>query len=481
MRGTRILLVLLGAHVVVKVALFPLISHAPLVGDEASYVDGARALSNLVRDLGGFGPIDGDELRRNVVGSGWFMPGMSLLLTPLFVVDPDASVTMIRAYLGVATTVLLVLTMLSVRRVLGDVYAALVLVLPGLVPMWLLFSYCAWGDLVAGLLVLVLVAQLVSVVRSLGERTAPSVRDGLRLGALAIAVVYFRSSALLLVAAVGVVAMALALLVLRDKERRRGLAAVAAAAVVFVAILLPWSVFASHTLGDRVVTTTSVPTVMANTFGDRDRVCFGECDPNSSIWFSPLRYSREVARATGLSEVEVQRQMSAYARSDVTAHSYADDVITNTRAYTTEPAHFASFLKAPGDEAKAAERLRDVAVATTNVMFLAMLAVAAAMLLTVFRGPFEAQVVNTLVKVGLGALLTQPFVHISGSRYWSSAAPLCALAAGLLLTTLLQRRSKHPPPTPPAPTVLRRALTATQAGLSVAAVAVVVGVLALAQ
>src|SRR5688572_5979547 len=106
MRSTRVLVVLGCAHVVVKLALFPLVAHAPLVGDEASYVDGARALSNLVRDLGGLGPIDGDELRQNVVGSGWFMPGMSLLLTPLFVVDPDASITMIRAYLGVATTVL---------------------------------------------------------------------------------------------------------------------------------------------------------------------------------------------------------------------------------------------------------------------------------------------------------------------------------------------------------------------------------------
>lgn len=471
--STHVLVGLLCAHLVIKLALFPLVAHAPLVGDEVAYVDGARALSNLVRDLGGFGPVDGDELRRNVVGSGWFMPGMSLLLTPLFVVDPDASVTAIRAYLGVVTTGLLVLTMLSVRRVLGDRFAAVVLVFPGLVPMWLLFSYSGWGDLCAGLLILALVVHLVVVLRSVAEGAAPGVRDGVRLGALAIAAVYFRSSALLLVVAVGVVTVGAALLVLRRRERRRGLAAVAAAGLVFTAALLPWSVFASHTLGDRVVTTTSVPTVMANTFGDRDRVCFGECDPHSSIWFSPLRYSREVARATGLSEIEVQRQMSSYARGDVTGHSYADDVVANVHAYTDEPARFARFLKAPDEEGKAAERVRSVAVATTEVMFFAMLAVAAGMLLAVYRAPFEAQAVSTLMKLGLGALLTQPFVHISGARYWTSAAPLCALAFGLLLTRRWEQRT-------PPPAVLSRALTFTQVGLSGATIAAVAGVLALA-
>jgi hypothetical protein len=462
----------------VKVAVFPLVAHGQLVGDEASYVDGARALSNFVRDLAGLGPVDSGELARNVVGSGWFMPGMSVLVTPLFVVDPDASVAAIRAYLGVVTTGLLVLSMLSVRRALGDVYAAAVLVFPGLVPMWLLFSYCAWGDLCAGLLLLMLVAQLVRVVRSLRDGVVPGAREGLRLGALAVAVVYLRSSALLLVVGLGLLTVVLALLVLRGRERRRGLGASCAAVLVFVTVLLPWSLFASHTLGDRVVTTTSVPTVMANTFGDRDRVCFGPCDPNSSIWFGPLRYSREVARATGLSEVEVQRQMSAYARSDVTAHSYARDVMSNLEAYTAEPARFAAFLGSPSGESQAVERLRDVVVAATEVMFFMMLALAAGMLVALFRSSFELQVVSVLTKLGLGALLTQPFVHIAGARYWPSAAPLCALALGLWVTWLLERRSTHVPSS--APAVLRRGLTVTQAVLVVTTIAVAVGVLALA-
>ena len=36
-----------------------------------------------------------------------------------------------------------------------------------------------------------------------------------------------------------------------------------------------------------------------------------------------------------------------------------------------------------------------------------------------------------MLKVGSAALFTQPFVHICGSRYWTTAAPLFALAAAL--------------------------------------------------
>ncbi|MDP2772929.1 MAG: hypothetical protein Q8O61_05180, partial [Nocardioides sp.] len=192
-RGGLILAVLVAAHVLLKLLLLPDVGHTPLVSDEASYVDGGRALSNLVRDLVSLGPLDSAELERNVVGSGWFMPGMSVLLTPLFVVDPDASVFAIRGYLGVLTTILLLLATRSVRRTFGDLYAALLLVFPGLVPMWVLFSFGAWGDLVAGLLIVMLVAHLVTIFRQVRNGVAFSLREGAWLGLVGIAVVYLRS------------------------------------------------------------------------------------------------------------------------------------------------------------------------------------------------------------------------------------------------------------------------------------------------
>ena len=92
MPRTEVLLVwLLVAHVVLKLLIYPLTMDAPAYNDEQQYYDGARALSNLVRDTFAFNAPDGAELERNVVGSGWFMPGMAILMTPLFVVFPDAA------------------------------------------------------------------------------------------------------------------------------------------------------------------------------------------------------------------------------------------------------------------------------------------------------------------------------------------------------------------------------------------------------
>ena len=479
---SNVLVALVAAHLLVKLALFWHLADAPLVGDEAAYVDGARALSNAVRDLSGLGSPDSAELQRSVIGSGWFMPGMSVLLTPLLVVDPDASVTSVRAFLGVVTSVLLLLSVISVRRVLGDLYAGALLVFPGLVPMWLLFSYSAWGDLCAGLVLVLLLVQVVEMVRGLRAGIAPGWREGVRFGLVAIAVVYLRSSTVVIILGLGAFVLATACWVLVGRERWRSVVSMGVAGLAFGAVLLPWSVAASQTLGDRVVTTTSVPVVRANTFGDPSRLCFGPCDPGSTIWFNPLRYSREVARATGYSEIEVQKQMSAYARADVTSQSYARDVLANLGRYIGDPAGFAAYLQPPDAPVNGA--VERWVTGATRVLFFGALAVAAGMLLAVFRGPLDSQVLSLVHKLGFGALLTQPFVHLAGGRYWTTAAPLLGLSVALLVDRLRIRGAQPlPDPVPEeagATAVLGRWLTGAQVALAAAVVATGVVVCALA-
>ncbi|MDO9495382.1 MAG: hypothetical protein Q7J48_06750 [Nocardioides sp.] len=486
-RGRLILAVLVALHVVLKLALLPKIGHAPLVGDEASYVDGGRALSNLVRDLVSLGPVDSAELERNVIGSGWFMPGMAVLLTPLFVVDPDASLLVIRCYLGVLNTLLLLLAVRSVRRTFGDLYAALLLVFPGLVPMWLVFSYGAWGDLPAGLLIVMLVAHLVTIFRQVRNGSAFSLWEGAWLGLVGIAVVYLRSSATLLVGGMLVVVLASAVALLRRRERRQAVAALVVAGGVFLALLAPWSITASHSLGGRVVTTTSVPAALANTFGDYDRICFGECDPGSTRWFSPLRYAREVARATDGNEVDIQAQMSSYARTEVTPQSYARDVLLNFGAYGGNPAGYVNTIMVPDDHGTVTYWL--VAVITDVMWFVVLLAVLWSLMLATRRS-FDSQILSIVLKLGLGSLLVQPFVHLSSSRYWPSSAPLFALALGLFLQVRTERRvavgvghdrpaAEHAADTP-TPAAVHRSLFWVQLFLVCATVVVVAGVLLLA-
>jgi len=436
-----LMVALMVAHVVLKILLFPRTAHGDVVGDERFYLDGGRALSNLVRDLVALRSPDSSELSRDVIGNGWFMPGMSLVLTPLFIVVPDASIEVTRAYLGITSVLMFFAAVLAVRRVLGVPYALALLVFPGLVPMWVIFSYAAWGDLAAGVVIVLLVVEVVAISRLVQRGVAPTLGQGVRLGLLAIAVVYLRSSALLLVLGLVATLVIVAGFSLPRGQRGRGLVAFAAAAAAAGALLAPWSWAASDVLGTRVVTTTSVPTGLANTFGEPDRLCFGPCDPDSSEWFGPVRYAREVARATGRSEVEILRQMSDHALVGVTPSSYSDDVVANVDRYVTEPERYQRSVRSPGvSEADASERLLSTG---TRWMFFTALIAGLLGLLRAWRGPFDRQMLRVATTIGLAALFIQPFVHVAGARYWTTAAPLLALSA-VLLVPGARPRSTHP-------------------------------------
>jgi len=468
-RADLLLVFVVALGILVQLVLFRQVSRAPLSGDEVAYVDGGKALSNLLRDLAGLHRPDTAELQRDVVGNGWFMPGMSLLLAPLYLLAPDAGLALVRGWLGALTLLVTVITVWDVRRQLGRRWALGLAIVPGLVPMWRLFGFTAYGDLLAGLLATLLIARVGAVLNRASGRTPPTLREGASIGLLAIATVYLRSSSTVLVAGVG-----LSGLFAVRWCGRRAITPLLVSGAVFLGLLAPWSIAASASFHTRVVTTTSVPMAMANTFGDRDQVCYGPCDPGSTIWFSPVRYAREVARATGVSEVRVLAQMSAYARQDVTPHSYARDVLVDWHRYRDDPSGFLYRLHPPGKSG--AEWIRT----WTNRVLSMLLWLAAAGVLVVTRRSRRLQVISVLSKLGLLGLLVQPFVHMAGTRYWTTAAPLAALSAMLAVTVaggwLLDR--VRPGPRPLAPR--SRLLILAQAGPALVAVVAVTAVQLLA-
>ncbi len=479
LRVDPVLSVFVLAAVTFKVVLFARVADLPLRGDEVAYRDAGCALANLVRDLAALHGPDGAELSRDVVGSGWFMPGMGLVLAPLYLVAPHADDTATRVWLGLVSGAVFVLTVVAVRRSLGRWSAIALCAFPALVPVWVLLSLTAYGDLLAGLVLVLLLTRLVDVLGAGREGQAPTVKDGLVLGFLGITVVYLRSSAVLAVAGMAVAAVVVLLLSLHRRGGRTVVGAavvsVAAAGGMFAVLLLPWSVAASVVLDDRVITTTSVPTALANTFGDRAEECFGPCDPGSTVWFAPVRYAREVSRATGDGEVTVLDQMSSHARRDVTAHSYARDVVDNFDRYRRVDG-FGSLLKPP-DAQHDRGFWQWVARDLSLRIFGPVSWLVAAALLVVSRRRHSDQVVAMLVKIGLLALLTQPFVHLSGSRYWTTAGALGGLATVVLARTIRDAvRPRRPDPgDEPA-----RLLTALQWLLSAATVAVAATVALLA-
>ncbi|WP_435772056.1 hypothetical protein [Nocardioides sp. SYSU DS0651] len=423
---------LLVAHVVLKLLVFPLVVHSPPFGDETAYVNGGMALSNLVRDLFALREPDLAEVERNVVASGWFMPGMSVLLAPLYLLFPEAPTWLLRGYLGGVTLLLVVAAVRAVARRFGAGWACVALV-PGLVPSWVVLTYGAYGDLVAGLVLVLLLMHLATILDGFRRGAPPSLREGAVLGLLAIVVLYLRSSTSVLLAGLGVLAVVTAMAMLRGRARLRAAGSAAVAAAVFAVLLAPWSAYASHSLGSRVLTTTTVPTVLATTFGDPSEICFGGCDPDSTVWFRPVRYAREVGRATGTSEVEVLKVMSDHALRDLTVGEYLDQAIYNLGAYSLQPTNFTGHLAPPegrGPVGRAGERAADV---VTWVLYVPLVALGAASLLAPVRRSLRARVLDVLVKLSLGGLLVQPFVHLGGGRYWTTAGLLFALGAGSLV------------------------------------------------
>jgi len=444
-RPEVLLLWLLVAHVVLKLLIFPLTMQAPAYNDEQQYYDGARALSNLVRDVFAFHSPDGAELERNVVGSGWFMPGMAAMMTPLFVVFPDAADPLCRAYLGVANLLLLLWAVRSVRKRLGPGYAALMVAFPALLPSWVFMTFTAYGDPPSGIVLLVLVAHVVDMLRRFRAGESPSLKEALQLGLLAATVLYLRSSTSIVLAALGAVTLLAAVVLLKGAQRWRAVGAAGLAGVVFLTLLAPWSIAASKALDTRVVTTTTVPISLANTFGDRDQVCFGKCDPDSFLWFRPLRYAREVGRATGESEVVVEKQMSDYALRDLGRRDYARQTWWNIGSYFFIPANFVRYLTPPDGRGTVGKVGQVVVYGTTYLYYVPWLVLMLLSMLFVQLRSLEAQILDTLTKIGLLMLFVQPFVHVAGSRYWTTAGPLFLVAAaGFVRESYVRRLHANP-------------------------------------
>jgi hypothetical protein len=431
---------LLVAHVILKLHAGWWVASLAPTGDENAYIDAAKALSNLCRDVLHLARPDFGELRRNVVVNGWFMPGMPVVLTPLYALAPDASTTTFRVYLGCVSFALWLWAVLCVHCHLGRIYACALMVFPSLVPLWLAFSFTAWGDLYAGLLIVILFCHSFTAIRKIHDHGVFTPRDGIRLGALAVAALYLRSSvlplALLLFGFLGFVS-----LTSTCRHRRIHMfVGIAAAIGTFIVVLLPWSLSASLALHAPVTTTTTVPLSMAVTFGDHSKLCFGPCG-RGNIWFRTAGYSKAVARDAGVSELTIQKEMSRYAMQGVTPAGYASDVLGNFGRYAFDPGSFALFFSKTSLPASEPHDSRTSWLrASTTIPYFAFMALLVVAWFTVVKRTRDDQIASLLIKLFSVALLVQPFVHVSGGRYWTTFGPMFALAAGLLWSLLRHQR-----------------------------------------
>ncbi|HSV39665.1 MAG TPA: hypothetical protein VLI04_12990 [Nocardioidaceae bacterium] len=425
----RLALLAALAHLALKGGLWPSMRDTPISGDEGAYRDGGLALANALIDLFSGHSPDSAELQSNVVGNGWFMPGPSAVLAPLYMVAPDAGLETMRAYLGALSTVLLLLAAYVVYRRLGTRYALGLLVVPGLMPMWVLFSYTAWGDAVCGLVIVLVLASLVRLAGKLAWGEPWSIWSGIGIGALLASCLYLRSSAFPLVLGCLVLTLLAVLVLPRERLRLKNLAASLVAIATFVILLAPWSVAASKTFDSTVTTTTSLPLSLAFAFGDPDKLCFGPCDDGNTTFFSAVRYSRTVAAVTGQSELDVQQQMADYAMSGLEQQAYAREVGENAARFAFSPNDFLE--RWWPDVAPSSWEYRAVTWTTWALYGAGLLALALGVI-AVVRYPLETQVVSLLVTLFTMACFLQPLLHATSGRYWPIYAPLMGISIGLL-------------------------------------------------
>jgi hypothetical protein len=453
-------LVVVGTLVLLNLALRVVMAHkalpAALDGDEVSYATGARVLADSARALLQGGEVPTDELQARLVGNGWFMPGMSLLLAPIFLLDPTAGDATVRVYLGVLSTTVFLAVVAVVARTLGLRTAAVLLVVPGLIPMWALFGLSAWGDAWAGLVILATVPLIVVMWRRLDSEGVVRLRDAALLGLALVVALYLRSSTLPLVAAVLVLLVVVVLLRARGRALARSLAACAVATAVVVALLAPWSVHMSRTFGERVTTTTTMSLSVAYAFGDREELCFGPC-PEGNVWTTMARYARSVGEQTGVNPLEVRRQMRDYAMRDVTPSDYAAGVLDNFTRYALSPASYDHVFR---PEVEGLEKTPEAApdrlnIALTRWTYFVALGVAAVAIVAARRVRTDVQVMVITASGLLALLMSQPFVHVSSGRYWPVFVPLAGIAIAGLLAPADPSRSS---------TVLRRTQLALAAG-----------------
>lgn len=397
-----------------------------LRGDEVTYATNARILANALTGRGG----DGASALAQIIGTGWFMPGMAIIGSPLYAMWPAAPNVMAYAWIGAINAGLLALAIRALVPVIGPCWR-LLLLFPLLAPLWQAGALWFLPDLPAGMLLTIAMALAWQIGMAMLTGEPPGWRKLLAFEACLIAALYLRGP--MLVASLGLHAILLAVALGMAGQRWRLSGPILAGLIAFGAALSPWSITVSRHFDYPIVTTTNFALVIADGFGDPDRLCGGPCGAGADI-VPAWEYSLQQAARQGRHPFDLQRTMMAASLEGLTVRGYLAEVRR----------HFGAFLFAPDERLRIRLGLSfavprehratflHAALIATLVLYIPFLAaLLAANVVPVVRNDALA-LQSILIKGMTACLFLQPFLHKSSGRYWIALCAMAAWSAALL-------------------------------------------------
>ena len=424
---------------------FLFVASVPLFDDEGFYAYAGAAIGQFLT-----GHLSFLEMRSTVVGYGWFTPGIPIILSPIYVFDPTPHYVVLRLYASVLTFLLWVWTLREVYRVFGSRYAFALFIFPSLDITWHFLATGAWGDLPSGMLLVILLGRTWRLAQQAYKGVPIEVRKVLELEAILLLTFYLRGNSILVVVAVHIFLLAASVLNGRWRLLPYQSAAIVSGLIICIAGIAPWSITASRALGGVVISTSTPALSFGVTFGKENRLCFGPCAKiRGNIWNGAAEFSRAYAAEQGVSLLEAQRRMAAYATRDLTVAEYTRRVRSNFQRFLFRPAGFTQNRFLPksklGFSKQTVELLGWLGALWTGALYFPfLLAFALANGFVVIKGRRE-QLESLCLKMFTLCLLVQPFVHPGHSRYWPVFAPLMAISGAFLLKMATRDRREEEP------------------------------------
>lgn len=407
-----------------------------LQGDEYTYVGDSRTLGNALAGR----PTLGGGLADALFGTGWFMPGMKLWGALLFAVVPEPSQALVRGWAALLNAALLAVLVRLTWTAMGHRAAILMLVFPAFALLWDVAAFSFLPDVPGALLAAtgMVMAYRIALRLAQGDALEKPWRAIAALQLVLAAGIYMRGPVLLLALAVNGALVLWAVACRRAKECVR----LVAGCLLLPLALLPWSVAVSYHFDTPVLTTTNFPLVLADSFGNPARTCFGPCTlPGPDIWPS-WQFAQKLGHEAGENPLHVERRMMAASLEGLSLQEYLRKVRD----------HMDTFLMAPQGWLKELQKrqygalkplrplILTVFTAQTLILYIPlMLALLAANLVVVHRG-LRLQLQSVAIKLATLSVLMQPFFHKSSGRYWGGLAPFAAWSLALLIAMVRRGR-----------------------------------------